>query len=264
MTTQALATTQNQQLAVPSVAMMLQGVIDKGITAENVSALEQLVGLYERMQAKSAAIEFAEAFRALQRDIPNIKAIRPVVDKHGVTKYKIAPFEDIMEQARKPLDTHGFTVSFSSDIAEGGRIVKTCILQHTSGHKKENTYAVRIGGGPPGATESQADGSAHSYAKRGALCDALNIVIERLGDEAGEEGAPITQQQADNLRDRVRATGSDEVRFLAFAQAKTFEDIMDTRFDALDEFLHRKEMQNAKPIPKKEDREPGETGADLF
>lgn len=243
---------------------MLQAFIEKGVTAENVAAFGQLIQLQERIADRENEKEFAAAFKELQAEMPNVRAIRPVVDKHGVTKYKIAPFEDIMKQVSGPLQKHGFTISFSGDVAEGGRIVKTCTLQHISGHKRTNTYAVRIGGGPPGATESQADGSAHSYAKRGALSDALNIVIEHCDDDANNEGAPITKQQADNLRERVKATGSDEARFLAFAQAETFEEISESRFDALDEFLHKKEMKNAKPITKSNEREPGETGADLF
>src|SRR5262245_30753492 len=79
------------------VAAMLQKVIEGGITSENVAALESLVGLYDRMQAKDAERKFNEAFAKLQSELPAVDASRVVPNKDGSPRYRFAPFEDIME-----------------------------------------------------------------------------------------------------------------------------------------------------------------------
>ena len=103
------------------------------------------------------------------------------------------------------------------------------------------------------STEPQADGAAKTYAKRGALSDALNIVVDH-DDDARMIGKPIGKAIAMDLRARVVKTRSDERSFLKFAGVtvpetvndhhewiELYEQISDERFDALDEILRRKE-----------------------
>lgn len=223
----------------PTVADMLQAVIERGVTGDNVAAMKELVGLYERMEDRNAEKSFAAAFKALQSEMKGVKAMKAVPNNDGTTRYKFAAYEDIMAQVRPMLEKHGFTVTFSTDFAEG-RLIKSCTLQHIGGHSKTNKFAVRIGSGPPKATESQADGAASTYAKRFALCDCLNILIESDTD-ARAEGGNISKEQADDLRRRVRETASDEAAFLKFAGAASFEAIMDGKYSSLDAALRRKE-----------------------
>ena len=227
---------------VPSVADMLAAVIERGVSAENVAALEAMVKLYERMEEKTAEKSFASAFVGLQAEMPSVQATKPVPNRDGSVRYKFAPFEDLMSQVGPMLQKHGFTVSFSSRVGEG-RIVSICTLQHVGGHQRVNEFAVRIGQGPPSATESQADGSAATYAKRFALTEALNIVVSHMDNDARAEGGPITSEQADELKERVMATGSNPTAFLKFAGAATFESIPAAKLGILDEQLRRKEKK---------------------
>jgi hypothetical protein len=119
-------------------------------------------------------------------------------------------------------------------------MVSICTLRHVGGFSQSNEFAVRIGGGPPGATETQADGAAKTYAKRGALCDALNIVVEH-DDDARMIGQPIGKALAADLESRVTKVGADRDAFLKFAGASTFAEISDERWPMLDELLSRKE-----------------------
>lgn len=237
----AVTAIERQPAQVPSVAAMLQAVIERGVTQENVGALEKLVGLYERMEEKNAEKAFATAFNALQTEMRGVKATRAVPNNDGSVRYKFAGYEEIMEQVRPMLEKHGFTVTFSTDFAEG-RLIKTCTLQHTGGHSKSNKFAVRIGSGPPKATETQADGAASTYAKRFALCDALNILIEHDTD-ARAEGGPITVDQAAELEHRVAMSNSDKAAFLKLAGAKTYAEIPAAKYSILDELLARKERK---------------------
>ncbi len=238
--TRTLCTTNGE----PSVAMMLQKVIDGGITNENVAALESLVGLYDRMQAKNAEREFNRSFMDLQSLLPQVSATRQVPNKDGSVRYRFAPFEDIMSDVQPLLVRTGFSLSFNSRIQEGGRIVSICTLRHVGGFSQSNEFAVRIGGGPPGATETQADGAAKTYAKRGALCDALNIVVEH-DDDARMIGQPLGLGLGEVLEQRVKAVGADVEAFLKYAGASRFDLISDDRMPMLDEMLKRKEQARA-------------------
>lgn len=230
--------------APPSVAHMLQSVIAQGITEQNVAALDKLCTLYERMESKAAEKMFAAAFCDLQNELPAVQATQAVPTKDGGVKFKFAPYTEIMRQVQPLLSKHGFTVRFSQ-LSEEGKITMTCTLMHVGGHSIVNQFTVRIGSGPPGASEAQADGSAGAYAQRGALCDALNIVV-RHDDDARVEGAKITADQAFELSRRVMETNSDREAFLRYAGAATFADIPSSKYMMLDASLRKKEQTKPK------------------
>jgi hypothetical protein len=223
------------------IAGMLHAVIERGITADNIAGLERLVALYEREQARDAERQFAAAFAALQGDMPAIQAVKPVPNNDGSIRYKFAPYEEIMAVVRPLLQRHGFTVSFSQTVGDG-RISQACILQHVGGHSRTNSFAVRIGKGPPGSSEAQGDGAASTYAKRHALCNALNITVDADTDgaDARIQGAPLAHDRAIYLRELVRETKSNEALFLKFAGAATFDEIASSRYDDLVRALNKK------------------------
>lgn len=223
----------------PSVGQMLQSVIDKGVTAENVAAVGEIVKLYERVQARDAEREFTIAFNALQTDMPTITA-KSVIPNRG----KYEKFEDLMIVVGPLLTKHGFTVSFSMDFKEN-RILETCHLKHIGGHSQSNSFAVRSGRAD---SDTQADCKAATTAKRNALCNALNIVIRQdvLNEEhdasmEGDPNAKVTKEQADELERRAQETNSNIPAFLAFTKSKKFADIPANRYDELDAMLARKE-----------------------
>lgn len=244
--------TQAVTIAAPSPAEMMRDMIKSGVTSENVAAFAELVKLSEHMEDRTAERDFNAAFVALQREMPRVQATKPVPNNDGTVRYRFAPYEEIMEQVQPYLFKHGFTVSFSTRYEEG-RLIKTCILAHSNGHSRSNDFAVRIGSGPPKATETQADGAAGTYAKRFALCDALNIVVRGIDNDAANEGGKITKEQAAALRKRVAETASDEGAFLKYAKSpvadgaseadivKAYESIPETMFGTLDVTLRRKE-----------------------
>lgn len=225
----------------PSVAIMLQQAMAGGVTAENVAAVSQLVALYERMQDKQAERDYAAAFVKLQSEMPKVHATKGVPNSDGSIRYKFAPFEEIMRQVQGPLRDGGFTVTFDQKIEEG-RISAICTLMHVGGHSRSNTFSSRIGKGPPGSSETQADGAASTYAKRFALCNALNIVVEH-DDDARAVGSPVTALQARELKQRVERAKADEAAFLKFAGAANYESIPCERWEALDEMLFKKELK---------------------
>jgi hypothetical protein len=227
----------------PSVAIMLSGFIEKGITAENVAAFAQLVALKERMDDRSSERAFAEALTALQGETIRVKATKAVDQKaDGTCRYRFAPYEEIMAAVQPMLTRHGFSVTFDTEITpDGMRLTSLCTLTHSSGHSRTNKFAVRFGK-PPGSSDAQGDMSTKSYAKRGALCDALNISIDH-DDDAAAEGDNISMNDAYELRDWVQAIGADQEQFLKFAGAETFQTISQSRLTSLRSALKEKEAK---------------------
>lgn len=228
----------------PSVGGMLAAIIEKGITADNVGALEALCGLKERMDEKQAERDFAAAFCELQKQTPTIQPSKVVPGSDGKERYRFAPYDEIMRDVGPLLAAHGFSVSFNSRRDEG-RVTAICTLTHKAGHSRVNEFTVRIGSGPPKASEAQSDGAAKTYAKRFALCDALNIVVSGLDDDARAQGAPITAEQAEGLKSRVDAIPLSETKFLALVEAESYDKIPADQYDYLCEVLTEKEKKKA-------------------
>lgn len=221
-----------------SVGEMLNAVIQKGVTGENVAALEKLVGLYERLQEKDAEKAFNTSFVALQSDLPAIVA-KSVIPNRG----KYEKFEDVMEVVGPLLRKHGFSVSFTNDFQDS-RIVETCHVRHIGGHSQSNSFKVRVARAD---SETQSDCKAATTAKRNALLNAFNIVIRQdclnEEDNAAMEGSNISQEQADELERRVAETNSSRADFLQLAGARTFKEITKGKYPVLDGLLRKKEAR---------------------
>lgn len=221
--------------AEPSVGQMLQQFLQSPEGIKNVEIAERMFALYERSEARNAEKAFNAAFVALQADLPVIVA-KTIIPNRG----KYERFEDVMEQIAEPLKKHGFSVSFSQDFKEN-RILEICTLRHIGGYSQSNSFAVRAG---KADTDTQADCKASTTAKRNALLNCLNIVIRQdaLMDEqdASIDGAPITWEQAETLREFVKETKSDEAAFLRFAGVDKYDDIGAARYDMLFAALQKK------------------------
>lgn len=224
----------------PRIGDLMKMVLAGGVTPECVGVVERLCKLKSEQDAQAAKRDFAAAFADLQSDMPMVKAEKAVPNKDGSVRYHYAPYEDIMKQVNPLLRKYGFTLSFSTKV-EAPRVTAICTLMHRSGHERTNEYAVRIGNGPPGSSDTQADGAAYSYAQRGALCDCLGIVVSARDNDAREIGALISPDMAEHLRQRVSETGSNEAAFLKYAGAATFHTIPANRYEALDLLLKKKE-----------------------
>lgn len=227
--TNEIVTTQPQER---SIVSLMESVIAGGITTDSVSVLERMMALHERNQAKMAEQAFARAFSALQTEIPKIEATKAVPNDDGTVRYKFAPFEEIMVKAKPVLSKHGFSVSFNTKWDES-RLVVSCKLLHSDGHSQTNDFAARVGKGPPRASDAQADMAVKTLAKRGALCDALNIVVEydTDGDDARTLGASITSAQAAEINKIIEQTKPNVANLLAWAHAETVEAIPANRFE---------------------------------
>lgn len=219
---------------------LIKGVLDTGITEGNVSVIERLVALKERDELRQAKKDFAQALASLQAETGLIQAMSPVLNRDGTLRYKYAKFEHIMAKVQPLLAKYGFSHSFDTNWSEG-KITAIFKLTHRSGHSESNQCSSAVAKGQ-GTNSAQDDMGAKSYAKRGAVCDGLGIVISH--DEDGRDlgsGRTISAEDAAILRERVETIGANKTAFLQFAKAETFEDIDESRIAELTAMLDRKE-----------------------
>ena len=182
------------------------------------------------------------AFAQVQVELPRIQACQEVPDNEGGIRYRYAKLEHITPIADPVLHRNGFSYSYSTDV-QGERFVTTLTLQHVAGHHRDYKSIVRVAA-PPKCTASQADGSTMEYGRRYAMLNMLGLSIdhdtEGVPRDARNEGEPISDIQAQTLREMVKDTGSDEAKFLAWAGAKTFETIGSGRYKEVFAALQRK------------------------
>lgn len=236
------------------IGMMLQTIIDKGITADTAATMEKLTDLYLKVEANNARKEYAEAMADLQAELPVVAARREVKGNDGGLRYRFASYEDIMAQIKPTLTKHGFSIKATAR-TDDKHVTAVLTITHRSGHSEQNEFAVRAGKGPPGTNEAQADGSNAAYAQRYALCDALNISI-RKDDDARADGGFITAAQASDLRRKVAETRSNEAAFLKFAGADTYETIRSGKLTLCVSMLVKKMQQQAAAKPTTRDDAP--------
>lgn len=241
----------------PSVAMMLGGflqAIQSGqVTSQHVELTAQMMKLYRETEKDQAEKNFATAFVKLQNDIKHVRATRVINGKNGEVRSRYASYNEIMTEIQPHLTANGFSFSYSTEEGDK-RLTSIGTLLHKDGHSRSNKFAVRYST-PPGASDPQGDMSTKNYAKRGVICDALNIVFDYV-DDAKNIGKTITPDEARDLAARVAHCGANEERFLLWANSGddngTYETISEDKLDAALRWLEQYEQKKngVSPEPK--------------
>lgn len=231
--------TDQTQLAVrseePSAGQLLAAVLERGVTAESVGVVREMLQMQRELREEEAKREFAQALSALQDETGQIQAMSVVTKKGGIGElYRYAKLEDIMKRVQPLLVKHGFSFSFDT-IGGDGNLTAIFELTHKSGHSKRNQFTCRVSKGL-NTNSSQDDMGAKSYAKRGALCDGLGIVISQDNDaRTVDHGEFVSAQIAGDLRMRfVKTKFADrEAAMLKWLHAASWEEIPAHRIEDL-------------------------------
>lgn len=227
------------------VAPLIQKIVDSGLTKDNVDSLDRLLQMQERQEARAAQAAFNAAFSAMQAEMPTVVPQKAIPDKLGNTKYMYADYEGIMKIVKPMLLKYGFAIRFDSQ-QEDGRVTETCILMHSAGHSEKNSFTVRVGRGPINSSEAQADGAASTFAKRYALCRALNIQIGADTDAQKDvrvEGAIIKWEDAKWLQEEVTRLKANPDHYLRMAGVSSFDKVTEGSFAVLKNALKMREEQ---------------------
>lgn len=161
------------------MAVIAQAARDPNV---DVDKLERLMGLYERMEAKSAREQFTVALAEMQPELPVITERGEIRNNAQEVQSRYARWEDINDAVRPVLHKHGFALNFRTGAAADGKIAVTGVLSHRAGHSEETTIALThdSSGSKNGV---QAIGSSVSYGKRYTAIALLNITSRAPQDQ---------------------------------------------------------------------------------
>lgn len=210
---------------IPAFDPMLS-MIEKAVSSgQDPKVISEMMALMERAEARRARQAFDAAVSAAKGEIRPILKDKEVsypsksVDAKSVgaknnTAYRHESLAGIAKVIDPVLNANGLSYRFRAAQANG-RLTVTCVLSHRDGHSEETTLeAPNDQSGSKNAI--QAIGSAATYLQRYTLKLALGLSTTDKDDDgraAYGNGDTITDQQRDQLQEKIDATGADIAAF---------------------------------------------------
>jgi len=212
------------QLYSPTPANFLKVISDAARDPNvDIEKMHGLLDIQERMMNKQAEMNFTAALTALQGELPRIKADGKII--HGnrlIATY--AKYETIDAVIRPLLLQNGFSLRYNTR-NDDGKVIVTGTLSHKDGHSITDEIPLSID--TSGAKNSvQGVGSTISYGKRYLVGMLLNLVFEGEDDNGKSAGyAPISTEQAAEIKRKLQETDADVTKFLELVGAKSVDEI---------------------------------------
>jgi len=231
---------ENEIVPAPDEQITPMTLMARGIEAKmSPEQLGKFMDLQERWERNLAAKQFSETLARFQGVCPQIKKNRGVsLTGKATPDYMFASYCDIMAVIQPLLASCKLSVSFSSEQTTNGAITVVCTVRCGT-HAEKSTMTIPI----PAAmrvNDSQKMGAAMSYAKRYALCSALNIVVTDEDRDAQFPDDVITRDQVKIIADLIAASGTDVARFLTWAGADQLADLPTRQYQIAKAMLEKK------------------------
>jgi len=146
----------------------------------DVDKMERVVALKERLDATAAKEKYGLALAKFQSICPIVKRNKEA--KGSRMSFKYAGLDDVMRQVKPAMSECGLSVSFSSEPIGENKIHTTITIRHGT-HAETSEFTCPV---PSQMTvnDTQKMGAALSYARRYAICGALNITVSDDDDDA--------------------------------------------------------------------------------
>ncbi len=211
----------------------------------DIAKMQALLDMQERIIAKQAEAEFNQAFTRLVVRLPRIKKDGQVSypDKQGNPKlaFKFAKLETIDSAIRPLLDEEGFSLSFNSvPRADGGGIIVTGTLRHTSGHTQSASIPLALDASG-GKNNLQGMGSTFSYGRRYTTMMLLNVITEDEDDDGKLGGTEfVNAAQVAEIEQLITSGGIPRDPFLEWIGAVRVENIQAADFTTAKNALLKK------------------------
>jgi len=239
MNTQALVADQAETPANNSAAIV--SVIERAAMNPDVdvSKMERLLDMQQRILDRSAKEAFNAAFAAMQPELPVIPKRGAIKNSSNRVQSTYGKWEDTDRLIRPVLHTHGFGLSFRTEEGDGCLYV-TSVLAHRDGHSEQTTLRLPIDNSGS-KNVVQGVGSSLSYGKRYTAGAILNLIYQDdPGDDDGQLAGRIAVERIgdahlSNLRREIKDLDVNEAKFCRFLRVEALEDLPADRFaDAVD------------------------------
>ena len=210
------------------LALIERVAVDPCADAEK---LERVIAMYERLNAKEAALAYNAAKGRILKKLAGIKIVktRPALceiekgksQKGSYEAFKYAPLEEIDKHLRPLLAEEDMDLSYSDEPCEGGGILIRGRLKHLpSGHYEDSFMPAPLDTSG-GKSDVQAVGSTNSFLRRYAACNIFNIVV--VGDDDDGNGGPLDETQAKTILDLIKKAKAGP-KFLKYMKAQSIEE----------------------------------------
>lgn len=173
--------------------MDAEALISKAIEKDvNIETMERLLAMRTQLKEEQAREAYFLALSQFQSQCPVIRKTKQVKGKDGSVRYSYAPLDDIVRQVSDPLKDNGLSFTISTEASESA-ITAICTIHHVGGHSESSPFSVPIDKDAY-MNDAQKSGSALSYAKRYAFCNALGLLTSDMDDDGQSLGAGQTPQ----------------------------------------------------------------------
>lgn len=202
--------------------------------------LHSLLDFQERLMKSQAELDFNAALCSIQIDLPRITKGGEIKNKAGQVVAKYIKYDDIDAVLRPMLAKEGFALQHDCKEVNGKMLITTT-LRHRGGHKE--SVSISLPYDQPNALKNsvQCGVSTSSYGKRANVCSLFNIVGEGEDDDAMKsEAVAITEEQAAEIKDKLRETGADVKKFLDYIGADSVDEIPISKYNQAIIALERK------------------------
>ncbi len=198
---------------------LIQQALAQGIDPDKLS---KMLDLHERWTQARAQEQFAAALAAFQSECPRIHKRR--VTKGGKWNFTYASLDDIDEVIRPLLAKHGIATAFDSQHSTAGNanVINVTLRIRVGSYFEDRHFGCPV---PMdlNASQPQQWGAALSYAKRYAICAALNIVVTDEDTDAANVVSTISATQMVELESLIAETKADVGRFLKWADVDSLD-----------------------------------------
>ena len=182
---------------------LLTAAVDKGLQLE---ALEKLIELKNKEEARQAKAEFALHFAIMQGELKPVKKTHEA-KKDGRTMYTYATIEDILRENGPIIASHGFSYKWREEESEAGRRF-ICVVSGY-GHTEETSFDTPKISGTSMMNPIQVMASMSTYGRRYSLLLAFGILVEDEDDDgqslngAKEEVRPASKEQPKKIEAKI-------------------------------------------------------------
>lgn len=202
--------------------------------AVDVSKMERLFEMRERMLSREAHLEFNAALKKAKADMPAV-----LKNKYNEqTKSHYANLESVSDAMDPIITQNGFSLTFgTAPTTLEGHYLVTCTLAHEGGHEKNYEAPIPIDSagikGTANKTLTHAFGSTMSYGRR--YLKMMIFDVKTTDDDGNAAGNPesvfASDDQIAEIRKLMKDTSTDEAKFLEFLKEESIDQLSASRAD---------------------------------
>ena len=189
----------------------------------DISKMERLLEVQIKMMDRQAEIDFNQAFHALRSELPVIEQKGAIENKARMITSRYSRYEDLHAQINPLLHKHGFTFSHNTE-PHNNMMVIISTLSHIGGHNKSYKFVTPMDSSNALKSPMQAARSTSSFGKRTNLINALDIT-EATSESEVFNNQTISVDQAQELEEMVKNSGSDREKFLQYCGVENMLDV---------------------------------------